>query len=109
LVGGHSLLYVAGFGILSVLLECSCAIRATSRCWKWLSLSLFAYVATLFAVNGELARCQATTSLCLDISLKGQYLMVVVAVFGTTISPYLFSGSAGEEVEAEREIRVPIP
>jgi Mn2+/Fe2+ NRAMP family transporter len=38
-----------------------------------------------------------------DISLKGDYLTVVVAVFGTTISPYLFFWQAGEEVEDELE------
>jgi hypothetical protein len=37
------------------------------------------------------------------INLSGSYLTVVVAVFGTTISPYLFFWQAGEEVEDEQE------
>ena len=102
LVGGHSLLYVAGFGILSVLLEVFMRYSRYVSVLKWLSLSLFAYVATLFAVNVNWLNVSYHLFVP-DISLKGQYLMVVVAVFGTTISPYLFFWQAGEEVEAERE------
>ena len=56
---------------------------------KWLSLSPFAYVATLFAVHvnwGDVAYHVVIP----NISLKGDYLTSVVAVFGTTVSSYLF-------------------
>jgi Mn2+/Fe2+ NRAMP family transporter len=69
---------------------------------KWLSLSLFAYVATLFAVHVNWLDVGYHLFVP-QISLKGSYLTVVVAVFGTTISPYLFFWQAGEEVEGEKE------
>jgi len=102
LIGGPSLLYVAGFGILSVLLEVFMRYSRYVSVLKWLSLSLFAYVATLFAVHVNWLDVSYHLFVP-DISLKGKYLTVVVAVFGTTISPYLFFWQAGEEVEDERE------
>jgi Mn2+/Fe2+ NRAMP family transporter len=69
---------------------------------RWLTLSLFAYVATVFIVGvpwGTVAK-----NLVLPhISLAANYLTVVVGVFGTTISPYLFFWQAAEEVEDEKE------
>jgi len=102
LIGGPALLYVTGFGVLSVLLEMLVRYSRYVSILKWLSLSLFAYVATLFAVHvnwGDVGYHLFVP----DISLKGAYLTVVVAVFGTTISPYLFFWQAGEEVEGEKE------
>jgi NRAMP (natural resistance-associated macrophage protein)-like metal ion transporter len=102
LVGGPFLLYVAGFGILSVLLEVFMRYSRYVSVLKWLSLSLFSYVATLFAVHVNWLDVSYHLFVP-NISLKGDYLTVVVAVFGTTISPYLFFWQAGEEVEDERE------
>jgi Mn2+/Fe2+ NRAMP family transporter len=102
LIGGPQLLYVAGFGVFSVLLEVFMRYSRYVSVLKWLSLSLFAYVATLFSVHvnwGDVGYHLFVP----DISLKGTYLTVVVAVFGTTISPYLFFWQAGEEVEDEKE------
>jgi len=69
---------------------------------KWLTLSLFAYVATAFVVDihwGELG----TAIVLPPRSLGLPYVVAVVAVFGTTISPYLFFWQAAEEVEEEKE------
>src|SRR3984885_7393158 len=69
---------------------------------RWLTLSLFAYVGTVFAVGvpwGTVAHDLVLP----DLDFSGSYLTVVVAVFGTTISPYLFFWQAGEEVEDEKE------
>src|ERR1019366_4953255 len=89
LIGGPSLFYVAGFGLFSVLLEVFMRYSRYVSVLKWLSLSLFAYVATLFAVHVNWFDVSYHLFVP-DISLKGGYLTVVVAVFGTTISPYLF-------------------
>ena len=65
---------------------------------KWLTLSLLAYVAVLFTVDvpwGEVLRRTAWPSFTLD----GDAATVIVGVFGTTISPYLFFWQASEEVE----------
>ena len=69
---------------------------------RWLTISLFAYVATVFAV-GVPWLTVAQNLVVPHIKLSGDYLALVVAVFGTTISPYLFFWQAGEEVEDEKE------
>ena len=102
LIDGPTVLYVAGFGLLTVLLEIFVRYSRYVSILKWLSLSLFAYVATLFAVHVNW-RDVGYHLFVPDISMKGSYITVVVAVFGTTISPYLFFWQAGEEVEEEKE------
>jgi NRAMP (natural resistance-associated macrophage protein)-like metal ion transporter len=102
LIGGPILLYVAMFGGISVLLEVFVRYSQYVSILKWLSLSLFAYVATLFAVQVHWTDV-AYHLVVPDISLKAGYLTVVVAIFGTTISPYLFFWQANQEVEQEKE------
>ena len=67
-----------------------------------MSLSLFAYVATLFAVQLDW-RDIGYHLFVPQISWTGAYFTVVVAVFGTTISPYCFFWQAEEEAEEEKE------
>ena len=65
---------------------------------KWLTLSLFAYVAVVLAVDvpwGVALR----GALIPQFAFDGDHAMALVAVLGTTISPYLFFWQAGEEVE----------
>jgi Mn2+/Fe2+ NRAMP family transporter len=102
LIGGPQLLYVALFAIASALLEIFLRYSRYVSVLKWLTLSLFAYVATVFVVHvpwGEVGWSFVAPSL----SLKTDYIVAVVAVLGTTISPYLFFWQAGEEVEDEEE------
>ncbi len=102
LIGGPAGLYVALFGVVSVLLEVFVRYSRYVSILKWLSLCLFAYVATLFAVKLDwLDICYHLV--VPHLSWTGNYLTVVVAVFGTTISPYLFFWQAEEEVENEKE------
>ncbi len=98
LVGGPVLLFVAAFAVVSVLLETFLRYSRYVFVLKWLTLSLFAYVGTVFVVGvpwGEVAWHLVVP----HISLTADYLTVMVAVFGTTISPYLFFWQASEEVE----------
>ena len=70
---------------------------------KWLTLFLFAYVATLFTVKvpwGEALRSSVVPSVHWD----KDYLTTVVAVLGTTISPYLFFWQASQEAEDVRTL-----
>jgi NRAMP (natural resistance-associated macrophage protein)-like metal ion transporter len=102
LIGGPQLLYVALFAVVSALLEIFLRYSRYVSALKWLTLSLFAYVATVFVVHvpwGEVGRSLVAPAL----SLKTDYIVAVVAVLGTTISPYLFFWQAGEEVEDEQE------
>jgi Mn2+/Fe2+ NRAMP family transporter len=69
---------------------------------RWLTISLLAYVATVFAV-GVPWLTVARNLVVPHIQLSGDYLPIVVAIFGTTISPYLFFWQAAEEVEDEKE------
>jgi Mn2+/Fe2+ NRAMP family transporter len=69
---------------------------------KWLTLSLFAYVGVVFVVKmpwGEVARSLVVP----QITFTAAYMTVVVAILGTTISPYLFFWQAAEEVEEVKE------
>jgi len=102
LISGPLLLYVTGFALLSVGMEVFLRYARYVSVLKWLTLSLFAYVATVFVVGVP----WGTVLLHLvvpHILLRADYLTVVVAVFGTTISPYLFFWQAGEEVEDMNE------
>ena len=65
---------------------------------KWLTFSLFAYVGTIFVVQINWAEVARGTFIP-TISLKGEYLAALIAVLGTTISPYLLFWQSGEEVE----------
>jgi NRAMP (natural resistance-associated macrophage protein)-like metal ion transporter len=74
--------------------------RLISQVFKWLTLALFAYIAAAFLARpnwGEVIKATFVPHLSLD----GKYLMTLVAIFGTTISPYLFFWQASEEVEEE--------
>ena len=102
LIGGPALLYVALFTVASVLLQVFVRYSRYVSLLKWLTLSLLAYVATVFVVN--VPWLEVLPQLAVPrIGFSGDALTSVVAVLGTTISPYLFFWQAGEEVEAERE------
>src|SRR6185437_4033784 len=65
---------------------------------KWLTLSLFSYVAVIFTILIPWKTVVISTFLP-HISLHLEFIMMVVAIFGTTISPYLFFWQASQEVE----------
>ncbi|HEX7943936.1 MAG TPA: divalent metal cation transporter [Phenylobacterium sp.] len=70
------------------------------RLLKWLTMALFAYVGVVFTVQIDWAQVAARTVLP-HLALDHAALLMVVAIFGTTISPYLFFWEASEEVEDE--------
>ena len=98
LLGGPTLLYCVLLATVSVLLQIFIPYQKYAAVLKWLTLSLFAYVATIFVVEIDWARAIRGTFVP-NISLNGQYLRALVAVLGTTISPYLFFWQSAEEVE----------
>lgn len=93
---------VIGFGLITILLETFVRYSRYVSVLKWLTLSLFAYVATVFIVGVPWPHA-IIQIIWPHLQFTGAYLTVVVAVLGTTISPYLFFWQAGEEVEAEKE------
>jgi NRAMP (natural resistance-associated macrophage protein)-like metal ion transporter len=101
LIDGPTVVYIALFAIGTVVAEVFVTYARYASALRWLTLSLFAYVATVFVV-GVPWLTVAKNLILPQISLAGAYLTVVVAVFGTTISPYLFFWQASEEVEDEK-------
>jgi NRAMP (natural resistance-associated macrophage protein)-like metal ion transporter len=101
LVGGPAGLYVVLFAALCAILEIYASYQRYVKFLKWMTLSLFAYVATALVVHvpwGEVAYYTFVPSL----SWQKDYIVLIVAVLGTTISPYLFFWQASEEAEDER-------
>ena len=91
-------LMTAGFVFASLALQIFVPYHRYVFFLKWLTLSLLAYVAVLFTVNvpwGEVFARTFWPTIVFDASTAA----VVVGIFGTTISPYLFFWQASEEVE----------
>ena len=108
LIGGPSLPYVVGFALLSVLLEIFVSYARYVSVLKYLTLSLFAYVATVFVVGTPWH--EVLVNLVLPpFQLSKDYILTITAVLGTTISPYLFFWQAEEEVEDEQETPGELP
>lgn len=108
LVGGPRRAYIVGIGALCVVLQIFVSYRRYVRVLKWLTLSLFSYVGVVFAVDvpwTEVLRGTITPSL----SFRAEYVTTVVAVLGTTISPYLFFWQASQECEDLRAVRADKP
>ena len=103
LVNGPMLIYVAGFAIVSVLLEVFVRYSRYASVLRWLSLSLFAYVATAFAVVKVLADRGAEPRAAAHRPIGRLSDRRRRRVRTTSISPYLFFWQAGEEVEDEKE------
>jgi NRAMP (natural resistance-associated macrophage protein)-like metal ion transporter len=98
LIGGPAHLYCVLFTLVSVILQIRIPYQTYSRFLKWLTFSLFSYVGTIFVVQINWAEVIRGTFIP-AISLKGEYLAALIAVLGTTISPYLLFWQSGEEVE----------
>ncbi|MGH8599243.1 MAG: NRAMP family divalent metal transporter [Burkholderiales bacterium] len=101
LIGGPAQLYAVIFGVLSLLLQVFVPFSRYSPFLKWLTLSLFAYVAVVFSVRLPWREMILNTAIP-PLSLHRDYVVGVVAVLGTTISPYLFFWQASHEVEELR-------
>lgn len=101
LLGGPAAPYVLFFGVACICAPVFVSYAHYVRILKWLSLSLFAYVAALAAVKvpwGEALKGVVVPT----ISWNADFLTTLVAIAGTTISPYLFFWQAAEEAEDVR-------
>jgi NRAMP (natural resistance-associated macrophage protein)-like metal ion transporter len=101
LVGGPSRAYVLCFGALSILLQVFVPYSQYVKLLKWLTLALLAYVATVFVVKVPWAQV-AVRAFVPNIALNADSITMIVAIFGTTLSPYLFFWQASQEVEEQR-------
>ena len=100
LVGGPEQLYTLLFGVVCIVLEVWLSYPRYAAVLKWTTLSLFSYVAVVFVA--DVPWDIALKSLIVPhIDLTGPSAMAMVAILGTTISPYLFFWQAGQEVEEQ--------
>ena len=97
-VGGPPHGHAVVIGVTCLLLQVFLSYRRYVRYLKWLTLALLSYVLVLLTIDIPWGVVAAHT-LTPHFALTSQYLTVVVAVFGTTISPYLFFWQASQEVE----------
>jgi NRAMP (natural resistance-associated macrophage protein)-like metal ion transporter len=113
LIGGPHLLYVVLFGAFCAALQIYVPYKAYASGLRWLTLALFCYFGTVLVVRipwGEFARGFFIPTFTRDAA----FWTTVVALLGTTISPYLFFWQASQEVEdndrsASREPLVEAP
>ncbi|WP_244485276.1 NRAMP family divalent metal transporter [Bradyrhizobium tropiciagri] len=101
LIGGPAILYVVLFGVASVAAQIFMNYRRYVAVLKWLTLSLFAYVAAL--AFAKVSWMQALAGVLVPrLTWSADYFTTIVAIFGTTISPYLFFWQASQEAEEQQ-------
>ncbi|MDD5026213.1 MAG: divalent metal cation transporter [Candidatus Peribacteraceae bacterium] len=93
-------LWLIGFTVLIVLLEIFVTYRIYAKFLKYLAFSLLVYVLAAFTITQPWMTILAAT-LIPSFSFAPEYIVNIVALFGTTISPYLFFWQTDEEVEEE--------
>lgn len=76
--------------------------KFVAQTFKWLSISLFAYIAAAFFSHPNLTEVARGTFVP-QIAMSKEYIAAVVAILGTTISPYLFFWQASSEVDEQRD------
>ncbi len=98
--------FVSAFvlAVLIVLVEILFRYKKCAFILKWLTISVFAYVVTGFLVKPDWAEVLRNTFVP-SIEWNDKYIFAMVAVFGTTITPYLFFWQTSEEVEEENIIK----
>jgi NRAMP (natural resistance-associated macrophage protein)-like metal ion transporter len=101
LIGGPGIVYVVFFGVISVVAQIFLDYSRYVSVLKWLTLSLFTYVGAL--AFAHISWGQALTGMLVPrLTWSADYFTTIVAIFGTTISPYLFFWQASQEAEDQR-------
>ena len=101
IIPGSALLFSLGFGIICLTAEVFIPYHNYAGYLKFLTLVLLCYVAAAFSVGVPWTHVLGAT-LMPSVSLNRETILVIVAVFGTTISPYLFFWQASQEAEEAR-------
>jgi NRAMP (natural resistance-associated macrophage protein)-like metal ion transporter len=100
-IGGPALLYSVAFGLSCLIAEIFIPYHRYAGYLKFLTLVLLFYVAAAFSVHIPWGTVLVSTFVP-KLSLDRDLLLTIVAVFGTTISPYLFFWQASQEAEESR-------
>ena len=98
LVGGSSQVYAVTFGLLCLVLQVFLPYKSYVRWLKWLTLALLSYVAVVFTIHLDWSKITSEVFRP-KLLFNHDMLLMVVALFGTTISPYLFFWQAAQEME----------
>jgi NRAMP (natural resistance-associated macrophage protein)-like metal ion transporter len=101
ITGIRSLIWIPFYALLITGLLFWTSYQLIAKFFKWLTLVLFAYVLTSFFAHVDWRHALAVTFVP-HLEWTRGFLSVLVAILGTTISPYLFFWQAAEEVEEER-------
>jgi NRAMP (natural resistance-associated macrophage protein)-like metal ion transporter len=107
LTGWGQTLFTLAAAALSLLLQLFVPYHRYVSILKWLTLVLFAYFGVILTIHIDWAMVARSIFLP-DIALNAAFVTMVVAVFGTTISPYLFFWQTSEEVEDMDEHHRPV-
>ncbi|HEX4796765.1 MAG TPA: Nramp family divalent metal transporter [Humisphaera sp.] len=99
IVGGPSVVYCALFAILIVVTQILCSYRKFADILKWMTVVLFAYIATAFFAHVDWKTALRATIIPPIAWHDKAYISMLIAVLGTTISPYLFFWQAAMERE----------
>jgi NRAMP (natural resistance-associated macrophage protein)-like metal ion transporter len=86
--------------VITLLMEVFISYKTYSKYLKYLTFSLFSYIIAVFVVKQDWTRI-AVSTIMPTFSFSRDYILTIVAILGTTISPYLFFWQADEEVEEE--------
>src|SRR5664279_1797161 len=100
-IGGPTLFYALAFGLACLLAEVFIPYHRYAGLLKFLTLVLLVYVIAAFSVQIRWSEVLISTFVP-TVSLDRDFLLTIVAVFGTTISPYLFFWQASQEAEESR-------
>jgi NRAMP (natural resistance-associated macrophage protein)-like metal ion transporter len=91
-----------GFAAIILAAEIFLPYKRYSKLLKYLTISLFAYIITAVIVGGKWNEI-LTATIIPHLDFNSEFIMMFVAIFGTTISPYLFFWQTSEEVEEDLE------
>jgi NRAMP (natural resistance-associated macrophage protein)-like metal ion transporter len=100
LLGGNFVIWMLFITAGILALEIFVSYKSYAKYLKYLTLSLLAYVVTAFVATHDWGNVLRTTVMP-QLSMNKEYFINIVAILGTTISPYLFFWQASEEVEEE--------
>jgi len=103
-VGGPKVFYAVAYGVVSLLLQVFLPYERYVKILKWLTLSLLAYVGVALSVHVDWPAALKGT-IVPQLHLQKEYITTVVAILGTTISPYLFFWQAAQEVEEIKRVK----
>jgi Mn2+/Fe2+ NRAMP family transporter len=98
LIGGYMQVWMIAIAAASLIAEIFFSYARYASILKWLTLSLFAYVAAVFMVHADW-HAALIGALVPQLAFTGASMTALVAVLGTTISPYLFFWQSSQEVE----------